>query len=805
MRGLRVLVLMCMIIGGSLTAAFASESTIFITYGADSRTTEGDNDFKQAVFFSIPASITDSLYLRIFDADVGGLNDAPYGEYDTETRFRLYGGEGTITAEGARSPLVRDGMFAGTVLWDKTFGIDEFHDHKWSTFATVHTSHGELVEGDRVFKLVVEGLDGNDGNVFGVTMSHDPKRNDPPDDMKLLNFGPTIRLPEVGVHAELRFFVPKGTDEVIVHNFDLAQANVSVSTKFRDDLRVTPSPQGDWMQDRVDLNPEETGQDVAVVFQGGYEIPNDASFFIVTTDSVALPIELPIRIMKPNTRPVPRVELTAVSDCRTLVFDGTKSSDAEGHELIYTWDFGDGETGEGSRVVHHYNEAGLYTARLTLFDNSGHIGNASVKEFEVLVNHAPVADAGKDVTTVPGTTITFDASGSRDEDGSIQRYIWTLGDGARKEGKTITHVYAKPDHYTVQLRVEDDSDSPCNFDTDDMEVWVNAPPVVDIGPDLVVSPEERITFSGANSYDADGEITDFRWDFGDGNTGKGTRVTHAYEKPGRYRVNLTITDNSDVENNASGDQLVVTVNDPPTAIAEADRTLVATEDVIRFSAAKSVDRDGKLLEYVWTFGDGKRAEGPRVTHSYNRPGSYTAELRVRDDSGTSSDMDRDQVDIIVNHPPKADPGRNQIVTTSEVQFSASKSADRDGDITRYAWDFGDGTTGSGPEPVHVYSNPGTYTVTLTVHDDSNTKSGTDTQTMTVTVNSSPIADAGQDLIGAPGETLTFDGSRSVDPDGDIRTHLWDFGDGNSKRGETVTHAYKKPGVYTATLMVKDNT
>ena len=150
---------------------------------------------------------------------------------------------------------------------------------------------------------------------------------------------------------------------------------------------------------------------------------------------------------------------------------------------------------------------------------------------------------------------------------------------------------------------------------------------------------------------------------------------------------------------------------------------------------------------------------------------------------------------MVNEPPVADAGADQIVTTSEVRFDGSGSGDADGAIARYEWDFGDGMTGSGASPTHVYNKSGIYQVLLTVTDDSGTIRSSDSDGLRVVVNEAPIADAGPDLVGAPGQALTFTGSGSIDPDGDVVEYLWDFKDGASSSGAQVQHSFEQPGTY----------
>lgn len=158
-----------------------------------------------------------------------------------------------------------------------------------------------------------------------------------------------------------------------------------------------------------------------------------------------------------------------------------------------------------------------------------------------------------------------------------------------------------------------------------------------------------------------------------------------------------------------------------------------------------------------------------------------------------------------NNPPVADAGGPYTGTEDiVVAFDGSSSYDPDGDTLTYRWDFGDGSTGAGVNPSHVYTAGGEYTVTLVVNDGK-ADSGADTATATIVeVPDAPVADAGPDQTAWVGDTVTFDGSGSYDIDDGIAAYDWDFGDGQTGSGETVTHVYSSAGKHTVTLTVTDN-
>ena len=139
----------------------------------------------------------------------------------------------------------------------------------------------------------------------------------------------------------------------------------------------------------------------------------------------------------------------------------------------------------------------------------------------------------------------------------------------------------------------------------------------------------------------------------------------------------------------------------------------------------------------------------------------------------------------------------------EVTLDGSHSTDPQGQIFEYLWDFGDGSgVGEGPTVTHVYSYPGTYTVTLVVTGPS----GVGRATAFIYVdNSPPQADfTYSPLDPLKHESITFDGSSSTDPDGEIVGYYWDFGDGTTAEGMIVSHAYEADGQYLVTLRVVDD-
>lgn len=146
-----------------------------------------------------------------------------------------------------------------------------------------------------------------------------------------------------------------------------------------------------------------------------------------------------------------------------ITFDGLGSYDPDGDLLIYRWDFGDGTqvTVNTPTTTHTYTtgQAGkseTYTVTLVVNDGKADSGSATTTATVTGVNDLPIADADGPYSGQVGEEITFDASGSSDEEG-ISSYTWGFGDGTQVtvDTPTTTHIYAAGGNYDITLTVTD--------------------------------------------------------------------------------------------------------------------------------------------------------------------------------------------------------------------------------------------------------------------------------------------------------------------------------------------------------------
>ena len=231
---------------------------------------------------------------------------------------------------------------------------------------------------------------------------------------------------------------------------------------------------------------------------------------------------------------------------------------------------------------------------------------------------------------------------------------------------------------------------------------------------------DTVNFTGNTTVSGDCAIQAWAWDFGDGATGEGGTASHAYAAEGTYTVTLDVTLDDDRACNISRD---VTVSPPPaencscTASIAKDRDQADPEQPVTFTGSATVDGDCDIQTWTWNFGDGATGEGETVSHAYAAAGTYMVTLTATLDDGTTCQA---TTDVTVVAPPEPC-SCSASITTGGNSFHGEADIEGDCSVTGWAWDFGDGTTGSGQDVTHDYAAEGTYTVTLVVTlDDGNT-------------------------------------------------------------------------------------
>jgi PKD repeat protein len=249
---------------------------------------------------------------------------------------------------------------------------------------------------------------------------------------------------------------------------------------------------------------------------------------------------------------------------------------------------------------------------------------------------------------------------------------------------------------------------------------------------------QPIHFDARASNDPDGSISKYEWTFGDGANATGVQVDHTYNSDGNFTATLKVTDNKGGQSSATRALVVENVR-APIAVYDVDPNNGNTSTVFRFDGTRSRD-DGRIIEYLWEFGDGKRDTGKVVRHQFETSREYSVKLKVKDNDGLSGEAIREVI-IRGKQPRAAFTTIGSTEPGSIIEFDGSESSDDDGRIVDFNWDMGDSTKLNGKKVTHKYNNNGNYNVKLTVTDDSNLS---DTATRLLDIEKpAPIPSGGQ--------------------------------------------------------------
>ncbi len=201
---------------------------------------------------------------------------------------------------------------------------------------------------------------------------------------------------------------------------------------------------------------------------------------------------------------------------------------------------------------------------------------------------------------IPFST-TFSGTGST---GTIASYSWNFGDGTTAAGPAAEHTYQTPGIYTATLTIygpEGDSSQSSIVITATQPILPEpppAPPVAVISSSTATGEAPLIVhFDGTSSSDPDSQIVSYSWNFGDGSTSEGSRVSHSYSEPGTYQATLTVTDEIGLTAQATKTIIVSPPPVPPTAVISSSSTAGEAPLEVQFDGSGSAATDHPIVSY----------------------------------------------------------------------------------------------------------------------------------------------------------------------------------------------------------------
>lgn len=380
----------------------------------------------------------------------------------------------------------------------------------------------------------------------------------------------------------------------------------------------------------------------------------------------------------------------------------------------------------------------------------------------------PVANFGVGINNFQAS---FNATSSS---GSGLFYNWNFGDGSSGLDSITTHTYTAPGFYTVTLVV---TDACGQTDTATQTITIGTPCPTPTASFTATISGLQTNFSANTSM---GTGLSYNWSFGDGNSDTGSTTSNTYTNSGFYTVTLIVTDVCGQTDTSS--QVVVIGNPCPAPLAAFSATV--NNQQVTLTATAST---GTSLTYNWAFGDGNTDTGSTTTHTYATSGLYTVTLVVTDVCGQTDTATQ----LINAGVPCPTPVAAFSTAPNKLQVAFNAAASTGVGLV-YSWNYGDGNTGNGINPVHIYPADGTYAVKLTITDACG---NADSTIQNIQVCDSLWANY---TISKTGLTVNFDAASSS---AGATQWNWNFGDGNTATGQTTSHTYATTGTFQVSLTV----
>lgn len=479
--------------------------------------------------------------------------------------------------------------------------------------------------------------------------------------------------------------------------------------------------------------------------------------------------------IKAGNKPVANFNATPVQTCawRSINFFDLTTDTAD----AWMWEFGDGGTSALQNPVYKYKDTGYFTVKLIVW-NMGCSDTLEVENYIYI--DPPIAKMGMDFNCSTPMTRSF-----TDRSVGADSWLWSFGDGNTSTASNPVHTFLSPGSFRVTL-VAFNNTTGCS-DTTSRTIQVMDEQALFSASDTVICKGAPVTFTGLANRTY---VSGYFWDFGDGQLGSGSPVTHAYNTPGTYTVSLFMK-----TVDGCRDTLVktnyITVNGPTAAFGSSVPGSCKMS-AIAFLDSSTTDGTHALTSWTWNYGDGitETLTAAPFVHTYSTHGNFTVSLMVTDASGCRDSISRTSL-ITISNPHAAFSSPDSLTCPGRtIRFNSHAS----GPSLQHFWNFGDGNTSTQRNPTHEYAADGNYDITLVVIDrygcsDSLTKPAY----IKITT---PVAQFSvSDTLGTCPPLVANFTNQSTN----YNSMIWNFGDGTSTTQPNPSHFYATPGHYVSSL------
>lgn len=489
--------------------------------------------------------------------------------------------------------------------------------------------------------------------------------------------------------------------------------------------------------------------------------------------------------------------------------------------VSYNWNFGDGDSGTGQTIFKTFKDKpqnGVYEVKLgvSYFEVADKNQEIKTLEFSKLIGIDNV-EVTADFTMDPKTgfaplVVSFDASSSVDPDGSIILYEWDFNSDSVVDAEGVTNEYTYEDVglYKPTLIVTDNNGRSSKV-SKELIVKSNEifNPRIKISPsDDVLTPNRSYQFDASDSLSLEGEITNYKWNFGDGKERVGRKVSYSFENEGIYEVTLSLTD--DAGNKTQYFENFTVSSSPSglfpkiTSIPEITDGKIEGQIPFKIQLDAGASSGAKIVEYNWDFENDSilDASGQLVEHVYNTPGKYDLKLTITSSTGKTASkiIEVEVFDSDLRPEVSANPSLGNVPL--EVTFDASATkAPAGANIVQFRWNFDDGTPvlRAGSTVTHLFTRTGEFNVEVTAVTDENEIASTN---ILVFVNEIPLKACFKSsrIEGPAPLTVLFNPSCTT---GNVARFEWDFAELGDSEDRKPSFTFEESGEFEVILKAYD--
>lgn len=298
-----------------------------------------------------------------------------------------------------------------------------------------------------------------------------------------------------------------------------------------------------------------------------------------------------------------------------------------------------------------------------------------------------------------GTAIPFTDASIPFGANTITTWDWDFGDGSTSTAQNPSHTFNTSGTFTVSLGIT--SSDGCSV-TSSQPVTVFENPVADFT--FNEACEGDITNFWDVSSIGIGTVTNWTWDFGDGNTSSQQDPSNSYTTLGVYPVDLTVTTSDGCTNTFTQD-----VGMYPIPVADFSFSDACLNTDFGFTDQSTI-LTGAVTGWDWSFGDGTTSVDQNPSNTYAADGTFDVTLMATSDHSCTNTVTQS----ITVHPLPVASFAYTATCAQLVTDYLDASTITSGSITAWNWYFGDGGVSTIQNSSHVFDPGGTYTTSLVV-------------------------------------------------------------------------------------------